>query len=56
MDPDGPSADLLQLCNGFGRVQVNLHGDAWHPARVEMSVKMIKAFADEIPGQVILQH
>ena len=33
MDPDGPSEDLLQLCNGFGRVQVNLHGDSWSPFR-----------------------
>ena len=56
MDPDGPSEDLLQLCNGFGRVQVNLHGDSWSPFRVEVSVKMIKAFADKIPGEVILQH
>ena len=56
MDPDGPSADLLQLCKGFGRVQVNLHGDSWSPFRVEVSVKMIKAFADKMPGEVILQH
>ena len=48
---------LNLLCNGFGRVQINLHGDMENPARVRVSAPSIERFAQETKtGSVILQH
>ena len=42
---------------GFGRIQVNLHGDEQDPRRVEIAVPTIKRFAEQTStGSVILQH
>ena len=42
---------------GFGRVQVNLHGDAKNPGRIQVRALEIRHFAQEAEnGSVILQH
>ena len=42
---------------GFGRVQVNLHGDAENPGRIQMAATMVQRFAEETEtGSIILQH
>lgn len=55
-----PTGSLDSLCDGFGRVQVNLHGDHWDPRHIAVNAVRIKAFADRITEgsveTVILQH
>ena len=42
---------------GFGRVQINLHGDAENPRRVQVRAAMVRHFAQETEtGSIILQH
>ena len=54
-EPMGQSLKLL--AQGFGRTQVNLHGDVQDPRRVEIAVPAIKRFAEQTgTGSVILQH
>ena len=48
---------LNLLCKGFGRVQINLHGDAANPTRVRVSAPSVERFAQETKtGSIILQH
>ena len=48
---------LNLLCQGFGRVQVNLHGDGENPERVQVRDLEIRRFAQKVDtGSVILQH
>ena len=48
---------LNLLCNGFGRVQVNLHGEAKNPERVQVRAARVRHFAQKVEtGSVILQH
>ena len=57
-----PAADeALAVSHGFGRVQVNLHGDWFDPAQIPVSSPAVTEFADalQIAGEahsVILQH
>ena len=54
-EPMGQSLKLL--AQGFGRIQVNLHGDELDPRRVEIAGPAIKRFAEQAStGSVILQH
>ena len=57
-DPRGVGAtDLWELCAGFERIQVNLHGDWFDPERVHLTGHGIEYFADQVaPERVILQH
>ena len=49
--------DLLGVCAGFNRVQVNLHGDYWNQNRIDVSAENIIWFASEVEADsVILQH
>ena len=57
MQDDGVPDEVYDLCNGFSRVQVNLHGDSFNPGRVAVASQAIKRFADTVKCQsVILQH
>ena len=57
MQDNGSPDELYDLCNGFSRVQVNLHGDSFNPGRVAVASRAIKRFADTVACQrVILQH
>ena len=48
---------LKHLARGFGRIQVNLHGDEQDPRRIEIAIPAIKQFAEQAgTGSVILQH
>ena len=48
---------LTVLARGFGRVQINLHEDAWDPGRVQGTAEAVRRFAEETEtGSVILQH
>ena len=48
---------LMPLCEGFGRVQINLHGDELNPRRVETNGQALRHFAEWAQaGSVILQH
>ena len=48
---------LIPLANGFGRVQVNLHGDTDNPARVSVDPARIRKFAEQTgTDSIILQH
>ena len=48
---------LNLLCNGFGRVQVNLHGEATNPERVQVRAARVRHGAQKVEtGSVILQH
>ena len=48
---------LTVLARGFGRVQINLQGDAWDPGRVRGTAEAVRRFAEETEtGSVILQH
>ena len=49
--------DLWELCAGFGRIQVNLHGDWFNSERICLTGHEIEYFADQVaPERVILQH
>ena len=53
--PYGQSLQLL--CNGFDRIQVNLHGDEVNPNRIDLQSNAIKCFAAKTAvNSVILQH
>jgi hypothetical protein len=55
-ETDNPHS-LNILCNGFGRVQINLHGDMANPNRVRVSARSVESFAERTgTGSVILQH
>ena len=57
MRPGGAPGKLLDLCRGFGRVQVNLHGDAFDPEYMEVSRVAVEDFAGRVAAEtVILQH
>ena len=57
MQDNGSPDELYDLCNGFSRVQVNLHGDSFNPGRVAVAAQAVKRFADTVGCQrVILQH
>ena len=57
MQDNGSPDELYDLCNGFSRVQVNLHGDSFNPGRVDVAAQAVKRFADTVGcQQVILQH
>ena len=57
MQDGGAPGEVYDLCNGFSRVQVNLHGDSFNPGRIAVSSQAIKRFADTVECQsVILQH
>ena len=57
MGDDGALDDVYDLCHGFSRVQVNLHGDSFNPGRIAVASQAIKRFADTVECQrVILQH
>ena len=48
---------LNLLCNGFGRVQINLHEDVENPTRVRVAALSVKRFAEQTGTRsVILQH
>lgn len=59
MKPD-PDAYIWGLCRGFGRVQINLHGDFWDGRWIDVGTYAVRQFADAIDGSettsVILQH
>ena len=57
MQDDGAPDEVYDLCNGFSRVQVNLHGDSFNPGRIAVASQAVKRFADTVGCQrVILQH
>ena len=57
MQDDGVPDEVYDLCNGFSRVQINLHGDNFNPGRVVVAAQAVKRFADTVRCQwVILQH
>ena len=57
MQDGGAPNEVYELCNGFSRVQVNLHGDSFNPERVAVAAQAVKRFADTVECQrVILQH
>ena len=58
MRPEGADDEhLWDLCAGFGRVQVNLHGDWFNPERIDVSREEIRHFARRVEAdRVILQH
>ena len=57
MQDDGVPDEVYDLCHGFSRVQVNLHGDSFNPGRVAVASQAVKRFADTVGCQrVILQH
>lgn len=52
-----PTQELYDLCGGFGRVQVNLHGDIDDTSRIDPVLDSLRWFADRpYIGGVILQH
>lgn len=51
----GPA--ILRMCDGFSRVQLNLHGDAFNPERIEVSARAVQGFAEAVDCRsLILQH
>ena len=49
--------EIYDLCAGFDRVQVNLHGDAFSDKYIEVSREALIGFAQAVQCQsVILQH
>lgn len=48
---------LYNLCNGFDRVQVNLHADTWGGDEVDVKTDALVYFANNVHAEhVILQH
>ena len=53
---------ITKLCQGFGRVQINLHGDTWDPKDIAVRKSSLVAFADKLeegcgtPVKIIIQH
>ena len=57
MQDGGAPDEVYDLCHGFSRVQVNLHGDSFNPGRIAVASQAVKRFADTVGCQrVILQH
>ena len=57
MGDGGPPDLIYRLCQGFDRVQLNLHGDSFNSARVNVKVAAIMKFAEKVEcDRVILQH
>ena len=60
MQQDGAHGDTFDLCNGFDRIQINLHGDWWHEKWIGVNTASIRRFADSVTDgtveSVILQH
>ena len=57
MQDGGAPDEVYDLCNGFSRVQINLHGDSFNPGRVAVASQAVKRFADTVGCQsVILQQ
>ena len=57
MQDGGAPDEVYDLCRGFSRVQVNLHGDSFNPGRIAVAAQAVKRFADTVGCQrVILQH
>lgn len=57
MSRGGAGKELYDLCDGFGRVQVNLHGDALDPSQIRVNGERLSKFAEEVNcSSVILQH
>lgn len=56
-----PAITMQSLCDGFERVQVNLHGDHWDSRHIDVNAQRITAFAEWVTRDtsvktVILQH
>ena len=61
MSAYGPPGATYALCKGFGRVQINLHGDYFNPRDVDVRSRAVERFADNLADgdrdvRVILQH
>ena len=57
MDPQGPQNSLYELCEGFDRVQINLHADTFGSGDIDVNVRAITRFADAVQCErVIIQH
>ena len=57
MQDGGAPDEVYDLCNGFSRVQVNLHGDSFNPGRIAVAAQAVNRFADTVGCErVILQH
>ena len=54
----GPMAEeTMRLCNGFGRVQINLHGEWLDSPSITVVPEALREFADTVQtDSVILQH
>lgn len=52
-----PPDMVLDLCQPFDRVQVNLHGDSFDDSRIDVNTKSLTEFTDRVACEtVILQH
>ena len=57
MQEDSLTPDALSIAEGFGRVQINLHGDHITPRTIAAPPDAIRHFADTVRTErVILQH
>ena len=57
MEPTPVSEYMIQFCNWFDRVQVNLHGDYFNPNDIEVQTDRITEFVEGLECKsVILQH
>ena len=55
--PQWSNLPLMAMCAGFGRIQVNLHGDVEHPDYIQVNPEaMIAVAQDWGPSSVIIQH
>ena len=51
------SAPLTELCQGFNRIQVNLHKEAWDEDDIAVNPKALVEFAQSVTADsIILQH
>ena len=48
MASEGAISSTLELCEGFGRVQVNLHGDYWGDKAIVVNGERIIRFAETV--------
>ena len=52
-----PIERILKLCEGFGRVQINLHGNYFNDRRADVRREAVERFAYQMPcRRLILQH
>ena len=57
MQAEGASEGVFEMCRGFGRVQINLHGDEFNSNDIDTNAAAIRRFADKVScDSVILQH